>query len=724
MKKREVQHTVRAPSKPRSALSARAKLQHGASSKLLTAGRDIGLIRSCYRRARAFYAERRDDIHDHDTTLQKAVWSMVVAMREVMKERRRIAGLLIAGAAAEQLQQRLMEVMVERAIEYSEMIEAQSMAETMCQELGKLSTARFMSGFAFLRSILFERDLKEVEPGMVLQTLREKVKSSEKDRHQRRQNVVSNLFGILSLMHGSDLKAVWEEYLLTAPAVESEEDGELLGKHHKDKMFANFWSKPARRDSNSVVRHEEDVRSDVESLGVLDDVRRTSTAREMMKDYKFFDSESVGSASESQFDPELQERRPQWPQADLQKQELLQLQLKEQEDAESVQVMVEHFEGHEGQFSALWEPATRELAQEPELGLGPLGDEDEGHSEGYDKVQEVHVCSRTLRFREMNASLLQASGPPRPGRLSITTLLKRSMFTSLSRCFPSSPRQKEEMPEAPVAAKPPLPRPQLPRPALPMLPSTPSASGSDPPSPPSVVLGVSPDFSWRERPVGMEDSAFEKFESFSTDASGDRRPFESISLPLMQLKGSPASPSEPGPMSEAAEAAAEAGLAVSLLQQFHARTREAAESPSNARGEARFLVTPESTEEESWDFGQLSESFGPRPTTERDREAQAASRDVAISGTGIHQKPSQPSAPRPLTADGKKQRVLLPVGALARDKAPPTAPLPDSPLSRKIAEKRIKAAQTSAQQNDPTLSPIMAETLKQTLRKALARQAF
>ena len=78
MKKREVQHTVRAPPKPRSAQSARAKLQHGASSKLLTVGRDIGLIRSCYRRARAFYAERRNDIHDHDTTLQKAVWSMVV----------------------------------------------------------------------------------------------------------------------------------------------------------------------------------------------------------------------------------------------------------------------------------------------------------------------------------------------------------------------------------------------------------------------------------------------------------------------------------------------------------------------------------------------------------------------------------------------------------------------------------------------------------------------
>ena len=416
------------------------------------------------------------------------------------------------------------------------------------------------------------------------------------------------------------------------------------------------------------------------------------------------------------------------------------------------------------------------------------------------KLAPQRLCDKgppcLSRFREMNASLLQASGPPRPGRLSITTLLKRSMFTSLSRrvlfmgpaialsfspyasrCFPSSPRQKEEMPEAPVAAKPPLPRPQLPRPALPMrlgctegsagnsclgflrrcrsrliteqrLPSTPSASGSDPPSPPSVVLGVSPDFSWRERQAGMEDrsqnrycrieqtpklllksrkssqdSAFEKFESFSTDASGDRRPFESISLPLMQLKGSPAaSRSEPGPMSEAA---AEAGLAVSLLQQFHARTREAAESPSNARAEARFLVTPESTEEDSWDFRQLSESFGPRLTTERDREAQAASRDVAISGTGIsHQKPSQPSAPRPLTADGKKQRVLLPVGALARDKAPPTAPLPDSPLSRKIAERRIKAAQTSAQQNDPTLSPIMAETLKQTLRKALARQAF
>ncbi|CAE7862242.1 unnamed protein product [Symbiodinium necroappetens] len=720
MKKREVQHTVRAPPKPRSAQSARPKLQHGASSKLLTVGRDIGLIRSCYRRARAFYAERRDDIHDHDTTLQKAVWSMVVAMREVMKERRRIAGLLIAGAATEQLQQRLMEVMVERAIEHSEMIEAQSMAETMCQELGKLSTARFMSGFAFLRSILFERDLEEVEPGMVLQTLREKVKSSEKDRHQRRQNVVANLFGILSLIHGSDLKALWEEYLLTAPAVESEEDGELLDKHHKDKMFANFWSKPVRRDSNSVVHHE-DVRSDVESLDGALDVRRTSTAREMMKDYKFFDSESAGSASESQFDPEPQERRPQ---AHTQEKELV-LKQEMQEDPESVMEMVEHFEGHEDherQFSAIWEPPATRLAQEPELGLGPLG-EDEGHSEGYAKVQEAQASSRTLRFREMNASLLQASSPPRPGRLSITTLLKRSMFTSLSRCFPSSPRQKEEMPEAPVAAKPPLPRPQLPRPALPMLPSTPSASGSDPPSPPSVVLGVSPDFSWRERQAGMEDSAIEKFESFSTDASGDRRPFESIALPLMQSKGSPAaSRSEPGPMSEAA---AEAGLAVSLLQQFHARTREAAESPSNARGEARFLVTPESTEEDSWDFGQLSESFGPRPTTERDREAQAASRDVAISGTCIsHQKPSQPSAPRPLTADGKKQRVLLPVGALARNKAPPTAPLPDSPLSRKIAERRIKAAQTSAQQNDPTLSPIMAETLKQTLRKALARQAF
>lgn len=721
MKKREVQHTVRAPSKPRSALSARPKLQHAASSKLLTVGRDIGLIRSCYRRARAFYAERRDDIHDHDTTLQKAVWSMVVAVREVMKERRRIAGLLIAGAAAEQLQQRLMEVMVERVIEHSDMIEAQSMAETMCQELGKLSTARFMSGFAFLRGILFERDLAEVEPGMVLQTLREKVKSSEKDRHQRRQNVVANLFGILSLMHGSDLKAVWEEYLLTAPAVESEEDGELLGKHHKDKMFANFWSKPATRDSNSVVRHE-DVRSDVESLDGAD-VRRTSTAREMTKDYKFFDSESVGSAepSESQFDPELQERRPQ---ADTQESQSLKelAHHKEQEDPESVHVeMVEHLSGHEGHFSALWEPsATRELAREPELGLGPLGAEDEGHSEGAE-VQEAQPSSRTLRFREMNASLLQAPGPPRPGRLSITTLLKRSMFTSLSRCFPSSPRQKEEVSEPPVAVKP-LPRPQLPRPALPMLPSTPSASGSDPPSPPSVVLGISPDFSCRERPVGAEDSTFEKFESFSTDASGDRRPFESISLPLMQLKASPAAfPSEPGPMSEAAEA----GLAVSLLQQFHARTREAAESPSNARAEARFLVTPESTEEDSWDFVQLSESFGPRPTTERDREAQAASRDVAISGTGIsHRGPSGPSTPRPLTADGKKQKVLLPVGALARDKAPPTAPLPDSPLSRKIAEKRIKAAQTSAQQNDPTLSPIMAETLKQTLRKALARQAF
>ena len=43
------------------------------------------------------------------------------------------------------------------------------------------------------------------------------------------------------------------------------------------------------------------------------------------------------------------------------------------------------------------------------------------------------------------------------------------------------------------------------------LPSTPSASGSDPPSPPSVVLGISPDFSCRERPVGAEDRSRNRY---------------------------------------------------------------------------------------------------------------------------------------------------------------------------------------------------------------------
>ena len=73
MKKREGQPTPRAPSKP----ASKPKLEHAASRKLLL-GRDLGLIRSCYRRARAFYADRRDDLYDHDTTLQKAVWAMVV----------------------------------------------------------------------------------------------------------------------------------------------------------------------------------------------------------------------------------------------------------------------------------------------------------------------------------------------------------------------------------------------------------------------------------------------------------------------------------------------------------------------------------------------------------------------------------------------------------------------------------------------------------------------
>ena len=219
-----------------------------------------------------------------------------------------------------------------------------------------------------------------------------------------------------------------------------------------------------------------------------------------------------------------------------------------------------------------------------------------------------------------------------------------------------------------------------------------------------------------------QDSTFEKFDSFSSDGAGSLRPFEAISLPLMketpfgavlsEPPGRCMSPATLSPVSDASEA-------FTLLQSKVLREMDQSVATRYVeRGESRFFMTPEPVEPDySWDLGQLAESFGPRPVIEKEPKEprQPVSGDVSISGKGIHAR--RANSYRPLTAEAKRSRSL-------RDEAPPTAPFPDSPLSRKITERRIRAAQASAQQNDPALSPVMAETLKQTLRKALAREAF
>ena len=543
---------------------------------------------------------------------------------------------------------------------------------------------------------------KEVQPLVVLQTVRDKSRSCEKDRRELLQNVGENLFAILALLHGSEWQASWENQKFNAGVevywAEDSDEPTSKSQQNKDMLFANFWSKPEsaqsadRRLSGPFDKEEQ---RDAESQGDGSEMRRTSTDRDMTKDYKFFEVESAGSASEeepAQVKPPL-----------LQNPVVQRPQLETSAPSAPPKAVAE---------SAAMEAASESEQEEP----GP--------------------SSRVLRFQEINASLLHSAGPRTP-RLSISTLLKRSMFTSISRVFTKP--SEEAPPERPQAPQAPAHRqlPQLPRPALPALPATPSSGSStrDPPSPPSVSLGLNPEFSWRERPAlgaapGAEEAS-DRRAQFSSEGAGSR-PFEGLTLPLMK-DYSPKKSSSSGWASEPRDASMspaslspmsdQPSAAYSLLQQLQAKGRSASyqlgesDSPCSRFGcaeedESEF-TNPDLDDSMDWSYS--PESFGPRPAPieKEQKKKSESSRDVAINGMRIPHRTA-----RPQTAEAMRPQALVP--------ASPTGPSPESPspLSRKITEKRIKAAQTSAQLNDPGLSPIMAETLKQTLRRALAREAF